>query len=211
MKLVSIKSLVFPEVKVIRYERFSDNRGYFTEPFRRSDFDNHHDMSFLHGVTFVQQNESYSKSYVIRGLHFQWNPFMGKLVRTLYGHMIDIFCDIRKGSPNFGRIAMYDMPADNQVSFGEWIWIPPGFAHGNYFLQDTGIEYMCSGEYSQGCEAGLFPLSDDLNWSFCEEKLKNQLFNIADRLNISEKDKKGLTLTSWEQDPRSDNFIYGKI
>ncbi len=88
---------------------------------------------------------------------------MGKLLRTLSGRMVDMVMDIRKGSPNFGKIILYDMPADLNASEDEWIWVPPGFAHGNYFTEPTRIQYLCTGEWSPGCEAGISPLSGDLD------------------------------------------------
>ena len=211
MKILSVSSLAIPEIKVIQFGRFSDIRGYFTEPYRRSDFENHIGTFFMKGIEFVQQNESFSKRFVLRGLHFQWNPYMGKLVRTIQGHMLDIFCDIRKGSPTYGKAAIYDMPMDSKSDTSEWIWIPPGFAHGNLFLDPTTIEYLCSGEYSQGCEAGISPLSTDLDWSLCDKVLYDQFVSLISHLVISDKDKLGLSLDTWTKDQRSDNFIYGQV
>src|SRR3989442_12162468 len=158
MKVLEVRALAMSEIKVIRFGRFCDQRGYFTEHFRRSDLQTNADTPFFKGVEFLQANESFSRPGTIRGLHFQWNPYMGKLVRTLEGHMIDLVLDIRKGSPNFGKILAYDMPARMNAEWDEWIWVPPGFAHGNMFVDDTLIEYLCSGEYSPGCEAGISPL-----------------------------------------------------
>ena len=93
---------------------------------------------------------------------------MGKLVRTIRGHMIDVVLDIRKGSPTYGKIIAHDMPVQGDEDYAEWIWVPPGFAHGNTFPADTVIEYLCSGEYSPGNEAGISPVADDLDWSLCE-------------------------------------------
>jgi dTDP-4-dehydrorhamnose 3,5-epimerase len=211
MKILRVNSLSIPEIKVIRFARFSDLRGYFTEPFRRSDFTNHPEMHFMKGISFVQENESFSKSNVLRGLHFQWNPFMGKLVRTIKGHMIDIICDIRKTSPTYGKVILYDMPSCSNYEYGEWIWIPPGFAHGNYFIEETTIEYLCSGEYSQGCEAGLSPLSPDLEWDLCDINIYNQLNFSLKEIIMSDKDRAGLTLKQWTEDPRSENFIYNHL
>lgn len=208
MKILSLNSLAIPEVKIIRFARFSDIRGYFTESYRRSDFTNHPEMTFMKDFSFMQQNESYSKKYVLRGLHFQWNPYMGKMVRTIQGHMIDIFCDIRKGSPTYGKVVMHNMPMSPEKEFSEWIWIPPGFAHGNLFLQETTIEYMCSGEYSQGCEAGISPLALDLDWSICDKQLMGYLNSLSNKLIISDKDRLGLSMDAWSLDSRSDNFIY---
>lgn len=165
MKLLEISSLKIEDVKVIRFARFCDHRGYFTEHFRKSDFANHPEMGFMKNVEFVQCNESYSQKGTVRGLHFQWNPYMGKLVRTLTGRMVDMVLDIRKGSQTFGRIVCYDMPADTKANYSEWIWVPPGFAHGNFFTEESMIEYFCSGEYSPGCEAGISPLASDIDWT----------------------------------------------
>jgi dTDP-4-dehydrorhamnose 3,5-epimerase len=123
--------------------------------------------------------------------------------------MVDIVLDIRKGSPTFGKAIAYDMPSDRSEDFNEWIWVPPGFAHGNMFLEDTSIEYFCSGEYSPGNEAGISPLAEDIDWSLCDENLKNVIRETASSTAlISDKDKNGLTLSAWESDERSDNFIY---
>ena len=121
MKLLDVKALQIKTVKVIRFARFCDHRGYFTEHYRKSDFQNHADMDFMKHVEFFQANESFSKKGTARGLHFQWNPYMGKLVRTLSGRMVDMVLDIRKGSPTFGKIILYDMPADYKEDYQEWI------------------------------------------------------------------------------------------
>lgn len=212
MKIVEANSLRIGAIKVIRFARFCDHRGYFTEHYRRSDFTSHKEAAFMKDVEFVQCNESYSKKGTVRGLHFQWNPHMGKLVRTLRGRMVDMALDIRKGSPTFGNIILYDMPADRKADYQEWIWVPPGFAHGNFFTEDTLIEYFCSGEYSPGCEAGISPLASDIDWTLCEPGLKKLFDGIVSTTTlISDKDKNGLTVNRWNCDERSDNFIYGEL
>jgi len=212
VKLLYIKSLAIDVVKTIRFARFCDHRGYFAEQYRRSDMAGHPDLDFMKGVEFVQANESFSRKGTVRGLHFQWNPHMGKLVRTLSGHMIDMVLDIRKGSPAFGKIICYDMPAGVDRDYNEWIWVPPGFAHGNFFLEDTLIEYFCSGEYSQGCEAGISPLAGDIDWSLCDPALKS-LFDAVGRTTnlITDKDRNGFAVAAWKNDKRSDHFIYGQL
>lgn len=211
MKILSVQSLAIQDVKVLRFARFQDNRGFFTETFRRSDWANIAELNKYANVNFVQVNESFSKKNVCRGLHFQWNPFMGKLVRTINGHMVDMVLDIRKGSPTVGKIIAYDMPSSPEASYNEWIWVPPGFAHGNFFLEDTQIEYLCSGEYSPNCEAGISPLSADIDWSLCQKDLKG-LFDETVVKNgvVSEKDKAGLSFSQWINGDRSDNFVMGK-
>jgi dTDP-4-dehydrorhamnose 3,5-epimerase len=210
MKITSVRPLAIPDIKLVQFARFCDVRGYFTEPYRTSDFRNHRETRFLDGVKFVQMNESYSRAQVIRGLHFQWNPYMGKLVRTLVGSMVDLVLDIRKGSPTFGKIVAHAMSSTPADDTGEWIWVPPGFAHGNLFTEPTQIEYLCSGEYSPGCEAGISPLSQDLDWSLCDPLLRDRFLSIAGSgCIITEKDRNGLTLEAWTVDPRSENFIFG--
>jgi len=209
MKVISVAELALPAVKVIRFARFRDQRGYFTEPFRRSDFDSHPDLACFRGLAFVQANESHSRPNVVRGLHFQFNPFMGKLVRTIAGHMVDVVLDLRKGSPTLGKAVMYDMPADSGGEFAEWIWVPPGFAHGNYFPAESTIEYYCSGEYNQSGEAGISPLSRDIDWSLCDAALKDRFDAIAaGGAIISDKDRDAPSLRSWLDDARSDHFRY---
>lgn len=212
MKIVDVKNLAIPSIKVVTFARFLDSRGYFTEPYRKSDIGNHPQMQFLKNVNFVQTNESFSRKGTIRGLHFQWNPYMGKLVRTLRGHMMDMVLDIRKGSPTFGKILFYEMPNDPASDISEWIWVPPGFAHGNFFLEDTVIEYFCTGEYSQGCEAGISPLAADLSWDLCDTRLKKKFDRIIhDGPIITDKDRNGHSLGAWQSDVRSDNFIYPNL
>ncbi len=210
MKLVKVETLAIDIIKVVRFTRFCDPRGYFTEHYRKSDFKNN--LEFIRNVEFVQANESFSKKDTVRGLHFQWNPYMGKLVRTISGRMIDMVLDIRKGSPSFGKIILYDMPANHNADYHEWIWVPPGFAHGNFFTEDTIIEYFCSGEYSQGCEAGISPLTSDIDWTWCDKAMKN-LFNdiVPSTKLITDKDKNGYSVEEWSNDKRSDNFLYGQL
>jgi len=212
MRILGVKALGIRDVKVIKFARFCDQRGYFTEHYRKSDFKKHPDTEFFRDIELVQANESWSRKNTIRGLHFQWNPYMGKLVRTLSGRMVDMVLDIRKGSPTFGKIILYDMPVNRQADYQEWIWVPPGFAHGNFFTEETLIEYFCTGEYSLGCEAGISPLADDIDWSLCDPNLK-QLFDNIVRSGalISDKDKNGFSVNAWKENKQSNNFVYGKL
>jgi dTDP-4-dehydrorhamnose 3,5-epimerase len=210
MKILEIRETIIPSVKLIKFARFVDHRGYFTEPLRKSQFDA--ELPFMRGVAIMQANESYSKKGVIRGLHFQWNPFMGKLVRTIHGRMIDLFLDIRKGSPTYGKAAAIELASSPDKEFGEWIWIPPGFAHGNCFLEDTTIEYFCSGEYSPGCEAGISPLAADIDWSLCDPSLKTVFdASAANRELMTTKDINGFSLGAWTADARSGNFSFAEL
>ena len=210
MKIVGIEELSIPDVKVVKFARFCDHRGFFTEPFRQSQFIS--DLPFMKDVRFLQVNESYSKAGVIRGLHFQWNPYMGKLVRTIHGRMVDLFLDIRKGSPYYGKAAAYEISSSPDKDSAEWIWVPPGFAHGNYFSENSTIEYFCSGEYSPGCEAGISPMSADIDWSLCDPELKSEFDKLIQNTSLmTEKDINGYSLSAWTEDERSENFLYENL
>lgn len=211
MKIVEIKELALPEVKVIRHARFPDERGYFTESYQQSLFEGD---SQLQGIFtnrgIAQINESYSKPNTIRGLHMQWAPPQGKLVRTLTGHMVDIVVDIRTQSPHFGKGIMYDMPADPSQPFGELIWVPFGFAHGNYYPQESRIEYMVTAEWSgPGGEGGISPFSDDIDWSLCDQSLY-QTFKSIETNNplVTQKDRDGFTIEAWSKTQQSTLFTY---
>lgn len=203
MKLLEIKSLVFPEVKVIRFGVYPDNRGYFTETFQ---FNQIKDLGILglSGNFVLQANQSYSHRNVLRGLHFQYNPYMGKLVRTLYGHMMDLVLDIRHNSPTFGCALMYDMPVNVSSQELEWIWVPPGFAHGNLYLEETAIEYFCIGNYSPECEIGICPMDKNIDWIFANKELISQDYWI-----MSNKDRCGIGIEDWRKDKRMSLFEYG--
>ena len=207
MKIIDVASLAVDAIKLVKFARFSDQRGYFTEHYRRSDLRQHPGTESLRAVEFVQCNESFSRKGTLRGLHFQWNPYMGKLVRTVSGRMLDIVLDIRKGSPTLGKAILHDMPADPAANWQEWIWVPPGFAHGNVFPEDTTIEYMCSGEYSQGCEAGISPFAGDISWDLCHPGLKEVFDRITSNAPlVTDKDRHGFTLAAWLRDERSNQF-----
>jgi dTDP-4-dehydrorhamnose 3,5-epimerase len=213
MRIVSIKELKIPACKVIRYHRFKDQRGYFAEYFQQEEFDRLFKKHLNYPYArFVQANESSSTKGVMRGLHFQWDPYIGKLVRTLCGHMVDMVLDIRVGSPTCGKILLYDMPSLPDADYGEWIWVPPGFAHGNFFLRDSLIEYFCTGEYNPHAEAGISPLSRDIDWSFVEETLKGEFHKlIKEGPILSEKDKSSFTFRAWMDSSKSNKFIYGEM
>jgi dTDP-4-dehydrorhamnose 3,5-epimerase len=203
MEIISINKLKIDHIKVMKFARFCDERGYFSEILRKSDvFKKLPELEIPDDAEFVQCNESYSKRGTVRGLHFQWNPYMGKLVRTVVGRMVDMILDIRKGSPTLGKIILYDMIADSKDSQGEWIWIPPGFAHGCLFPEESIIEYLCTGEYNPNCEATISPMSEDIMWDLCDKELKKLFTNIISSTHlITTRDRCGLSL-------RSNNFVY---
>ena len=201
MKIIETQSLAIPDVKVTTYSRFHDERGYFTETSRKSDF--------MSDQQFLQTNESFSKGGTFRGFHLQWNPYQGKLVRPVYGHLIDFALDLRKNSPHFGKIVAHDMPTNPTATSAQWIWLPPGFAHGILLPEDTLIEYFCTGEYSPGNEGCISPLATDIDWSLCDPALKAKFDEIVPTSTlIADKDKAGMTIQEWQDSAVSANFIF---
>ena len=204
MKISTISEQSIPGVKLINFERFMDQRGFFTETFRAADFLINDLNIFPNGI--MQTNESFSERYVLRGLHFQWNPNMGKLVRTIAGHMVDLVLDLRQGSPTQGKIMAFDMPAKSANNSSSWIWVPEGCAHGNFFLEDTYIEYFCSNAYNGECEAGISPFAEDIDWSICDPFLKNKFFELKDSFIATPKDINGLSVKEWLSRTDANNF-----
>lgn len=132
-----------PAVVLIRPRVFHDERGWFMEAFKRSEFD-------AHGITrdFVQDDHSRSEGrWVLRGLHYQLEPAaQGKLVRCTSGVIFDAAVDIRRASPTFGRSVTVTLSADAR----NMLWIPPGFAHGFLTLSDGAeVQYKHTYEYSR--------------------------------------------------------------
>jgi dTDP-4-dehydrorhamnose 3,5-epimerase len=209
MKIVEVKHLDIPGVAVIRVGRFSDSRGYFSETFRKSDTFSKPELDFLRPYNFVQTNESYSRAGVVKGLHFQWEPPLGKLLRTISGHMVDMVLDIRKGSPTLGKIILYDLPSRPEQDYNDWIWLPPGVAHGSFFLADSLNEYFFTADYNPAGEAGISPLSEDLDWSLSDPARKSAYDTLKQKdFLISDKDRNSMNFTAWQLDSRSEHFVF---
>lgn len=142
------RKLEIPSLIIVKPRVFSDNRGYFFESYKKSEFINN-------GITdiFVQDNCSKSTKNVLRGLHYQLPPYaQSKLVRCIQGHIFDVAVDIRKNSSTFGKWLGYELSETNM----EMLYIPEGFAHGFVTLSDTAeIEYKVSAEYNPESERGI--------------------------------------------------------
>jgi dTDP-4-dehydrorhamnose 3,5-epimerase len=137
------------DIKLLKPDRHSDQRGFFSEVFRESELRRHGI-----DVHFVQENHSLSTSnWVVRGLHFQIPPFaQAKLLRVTAGSIFDVAVDIRWGSPSFGR------HLEVVLSAAEWnqIFIPEGFAHGFCTIEsDTEVIYKVTSYYSAAHDRGL--------------------------------------------------------
>ena len=136
------------DVIVVTPKVFKDERGFFLETYKRSEFR-------AAGITegFVQDNRSYSTRGVIRGLHYQTDPAaQGKLVCAIAGTIFDVAVDIRKVSPVFGKWVGIELSAKNK----KMLYIPTGFAHGFAVLSETAeVAYKVTSEYSAEHEAGI--------------------------------------------------------
>src|SRR5690348_3732185 len=125
---MKITPTVLPEVLILEPRVFEDSRGFFFEAYNRRQWAN----TGIH-LDFVQDNQSFSKKHVLRGLHYQIRQPQGKLVRALRGEIFDVAVDVRKSSPSFGKSVHVTLSADNR----KMLWIPMGFAHGFLVLSDS--------------------------------------------------------------------------
>jgi len=117
-----------PDVVIIEPPVFSDERGFFMETYKRSEF-----AAYGIAETFVQCNHSKSERGILRGLHYQIQHPQGKLVRVTQGAVLDVAADIRKSSRTFGKHVALELSAENK----RMLWIPEGFAHGFVVLSDS--------------------------------------------------------------------------
>ena len=179
MKIIKtpIEGLLIVEPRV-----FKDNRGYFFESYNKKLYEDS-------GIKddFVQDNQSFSSYGVIRGLHYQLNPFaQSKLVRVLQGKIFDVAVDLRKGSKTFGKWFGVELSDEN---FRQ-LYIPRGFAHGFSVLSETAIVfYKCDNYYAPEYERGIIYNDTNLNidWKIpvgkeviSEKDMKNLPFRDAE-------------------------------
>jgi dTDP-4-dehydrorhamnose 3,5-epimerase len=189
--VMRIESQHLGDVAVVVTEVFRDNRGFFTEIFRADQFE-----ALGLPTKFVQDNHSGSVRGVLRGLHFQWDPPMGKLMRVTRGTAFLVAVDIRKGSPTLGKWFGAEVSADDRKQ----IWAPAGFARGFCTLSDFAeIQYKCTGIYNSRGESGICWNDPEIgiNWP------------ISD-VQLSEKDRHARTLQQWLSSPESENFRYSE-
>lgn len=155
----NFKRLEIPEVVVVEAKSFSDERGFFLESFKESDF-----ISNGIDTKFVQDNISHSIKNVLRGLHYQKNPkAQAKLIIPIKGKIFDVAVDIRKGSPSFGKWVGEILSEDNHKS----LFVPKGFAHGFCVLSDEAtVLYKINQIYSPEHESGIIWNDPELNISW---------------------------------------------
>jgi dTDP-4-dehydrorhamnose 3,5-epimerase len=155
---MQIKTTPIPGLVEILPTIFKDDRGWFYEFYKDQEFTKHNIS-----IKFVQENKSFSKKGVVRGLHLQLPPFeQAKLVSVMSGRVLDVVVDVRKGSNTFGQ--SYNCVLDAELQ--NMLFIPEGFAHGFAALEDSVFFYKCSSHYHRESESGILWNDPDLkiNW-----------------------------------------------
>ncbi|MBY0435771.1 MAG: dTDP-4-dehydrorhamnose 3,5-epimerase [Cyclobacteriaceae bacterium] len=146
--MIKVTKTEFEGLLVIEPKVFDDNRGYFFESYNKKVF-----KEAGIEIDFVQDNQSFSKKGVLRGLHFQRPPFaQTKLVRVLSGLIQDVVVDLRKNQPTFSKHFSIELSAENKKQ----LLVPKGFAHGFLVLSDTAeVLYKCDEYYNRLSEGGI--------------------------------------------------------
>ena len=168
-------------VCIIEPKKYGDNRGYFMETYKKTDFD---EAGLVYN--FVQDNQSKSKRGVLRGLHFQKRYPQAKLVRCIEGEVFDVCVDLRKGSSTYGKWVGVILSAEK----GNQFMIPRGFAHGFVVLSETATFcYKCDDYYHPEDEEGIIwnDLEIGIKWPICEGIVlseKDKCYKPLKSLNI---------------------------
>lgn len=173
----------FPDLKVIKFPVYQDRRGFFTESFKP-------EVEQILGARFVQDNHSCSRRGVVRGIHYQWQEPMGKLVRVVNGSILDFAVDLRANSPTFGQYHFEHLSMANNLQF----WVPPGFGHAFIALEDnTHVTYKCSSVFNSAADGAINPLDPDLNihWPM----------DIQEMI-LSDKDRAAQSFQDYKKNPR---------
>ena len=167
----------------------ADERGFFMETYRADQF-----RELGLPDEFVQENHSYSRRGVLRGLHFQWEPPMGKLMRVTRGAAFLVAVDIRIGSPTLGKWVGVEANTENRKQ----VWAPAGFARGFLALSDdVEVQYNTTGTYNSKAESAI-------RWDDPQIAIE---WPVAPQL-ISDKDRNAQTLAQWLASPNSKHFGY---
>ena len=178
---MNYRKLKIPSVIVMEPKIYKDERGFFYESFNENNFLKEVGIK----INFVQDNHSFSKKNVLRGLHYQVQNTQGKIIRVTKGKILDIAVDIRKSSETFGQWVGVELSEKNNFQ----VWIPEGFAHGFYILSDEAeVMYKATNFYSPKDERSIL-------WSDPSIGIDWGLKNVP---IISTKDQEGLLLKDAE-------------
>ena len=174
-------------LKLLQPQVFGDSRGFFLESYKMSDLE-----KIGISETFLQDNHSCSAKGVLRGLHFQWDKPMGKLIRITKGSALLTEVDLRKKSPSYGQHYQVELSEENNLM----LWIPAGFANGFLTLEDdTHVQYKCTAEWNPKAESGILWNDENLgiDWGIINPIL-------------SDKDKIAQTFEQWATKDESNSF-----
>lgn len=189
---MNVETRALGEVVVLVPEAFHDERGFFMESFRADQFKN---LGLPHD--FLQDNHSRSTRGVVRGLHFQYEAPMGKLMRVTLGSVFLVAVDIRKGSPTLGKWFGIEASAENRRQ----VWAPAGFARGFCVLSEVAeVQYKCTAIYNQQGESGI-------RW---DDPALAIAWPVADP-KVSAKDRQAPTLEQWLDSPLANYFRYNRL
>lgn len=173
--------------RILSHEVFEDERGFFMEVFRRDHF-----LEAGLAADFVQLNHSRSSRGVLRGLHFQWEPPMAKLMRVTVGTAFLVAVDIRVNSPTLGSWVGIEASATNKKQ----LFAPAGFARGFCVLSEAAeVQYLCTGIYNPSGESGILYNDPDIgiDWPVREPLL-------------SDKDRQAQSFAGWLARPEAARF-----
>jgi len=190
---ISAHRTSLPDILIVEPGSFEDDRGFFSEVYRIDQFGEFADIGLP--SRFVQLNHSRSVRAVTRGLHFQWDPPMGKLMRVSRGEVFLVAVDIRPGSPTLGQYESIIANEQNRLQ----LWAPASFARGFCVLSDEAdVEYLTTGTYNNKAESGV-------RWDDPEIGIE---WPIDDPI-LSRKDVEAQTLSGWLMRPEAQHFRFG--
>jgi dTDP-4-dehydrorhamnose 3,5-epimerase len=183
-----IVSRYLGDVAVIAPEVFYDQRGYFFEIFHAAKY-----RALALPDVFVQDNQSLSSHGVVRGLHFQWDPPMSKLMRVTLGSAFLVAVDIRKNSPTLGQWCGVEATEENNLM----VWAPPGFARGICVTSERAkIQYKCTALYNPGGESSI--RFDDPDLKIAWPRMEKYV--------LSDKDRNAMSFQQFLASPLADKF-----
>jgi dTDP-4-dehydrorhamnose 3,5-epimerase len=186
---VRVDTTPIPDVLLVSPEVYQDPRGFFMEVYRRDVF-----AEAGLPTTFVQLNHSRSVRNVTRGLHFQWEPPMGKLMRVTHGSAFLVAVDIRTGSPTLGKWFGTELTAESKRQ----LWAPAGFARGFCVTSEAAeIEYLTTGTYNSQGEAGI-------RW---DDPTIGIIWPVTTPI-LSDRDRIAPTFAEWLSRPEAGRFGY---
>lgn len=180
---ITVIPAAIPDILIVEPEMFGDSRGWFFESFNEKDFS----AALGQQVTFVQDNHSFSKKSILRGLHYQIEQAQGKLVRVCRGSVFDVVVDLRQSSKTYGQWMGVELSAESKKQ----LWIPPGFAHGFLALSGEVECFYKTTDYWHAASEQCLMWNDPL--------LNIQWPDVGSQPILSARDLQGL---SWVEAPK---------